>query len=85
MVTRINKDLANDFGNLAQRVLSMISKNFEGVVPYPHKNAECNFKSFETLSLSQNLLSKVSPLIHILTTFTKTKKKFLIRWEKIKG
>ncbi|MBR72501.1 MAG: methionine--tRNA ligase [Rhodospirillaceae bacterium] len=64
MVTRINKDLANDFGNLAQRVLSMISKNFEGVIPYPQKNAECNFKSFETLSLSQNLLSKVSPLIH---------------------
>tara|TARA_A100001037_G_scaffold306871_2_gene358019 strand:+ start:61573 stop:62247 length:675 start_codon:yes stop_codon:yes gene_type:complete len=29
--------------------------------------------------------NKVSPLIHILTTFTKTKKKFLIRWEKIKG
>ncbi|MEE1556501.1 MAG: methionine--tRNA ligase, partial [Alphaproteobacteria bacterium] len=35
MVNRMNSDLANDFGNLAQRVLSMINKNCEGVVPTP--------------------------------------------------
>ena len=33
MVARINGDLANDFGNLAQRVLSMIAKNCAGRVP----------------------------------------------------
>jgi methionyl-tRNA synthetase len=35
MVGRINSDLANDFGNLAQRVLSMIAKNCGGAVPRP--------------------------------------------------
>ena len=33
MVHRMNSDLANDFGNLAQRVLSMIAKNCDGAVP----------------------------------------------------
>ncbi len=35
MVRRINGELANDYGNLAQRVLSMIAKNCEGKVPAP--------------------------------------------------
>ena len=35
MVDRINGDLANDLGNLAQRVLSMIAKNCGGKVPAP--------------------------------------------------
>jgi methionyl-tRNA synthetase len=35
MVGRMNYDLANQFGNLAQRVLSMIAKNCEGQVPQP--------------------------------------------------
>ncbi|HUC68958.1 MAG TPA: methionine--tRNA ligase [Stellaceae bacterium] len=34
-VNRINADLANDFGNLAQRVLSMINRNCEAQVPQP--------------------------------------------------
>ncbi len=33
IVSRINADLANDLGNLAQRSLSMINKNCGGVVP----------------------------------------------------
>ncbi len=33
MVRRMNSDLANDIGNLAQRSLSMIAKNCEGKVP----------------------------------------------------
>lgn len=33
MINRMNSDLANDFGNLAQRVLSMIAKNCDGKVP----------------------------------------------------
>jgi methionyl-tRNA synthetase len=35
IVNRINSDLANDLGNLAQRILSMISKNCDGQVPSP--------------------------------------------------
>lgn len=35
MVNRINSDLANDLGNLGQRVLSMIAKNCDGKVPTP--------------------------------------------------
>ena len=35
IVTRINADLANDLGNLAQRSLSMIAKNCEGRLPEP--------------------------------------------------
>lgn len=33
IVNRVNADLANDLGNLAQRSLSMIAKNCEGKVP----------------------------------------------------
>ena len=35
IATRINADLANGLGNLAQRSLSMIAKGFGGVVPQP--------------------------------------------------
>jgi len=35
IVNRINADLANDLGNLAQRSLSMIAKAFGGVLPEP--------------------------------------------------
>ncbi|MDA0305564.1 MAG: methionine--tRNA ligase [Proteobacteria bacterium] len=35
IVTRMNSELANDYGNLAQRVLSMINKNCDDKVPEP--------------------------------------------------
>ena len=35
MIHRTNGDLANDLGNLAQRVLSMIFKNCDGALPQP--------------------------------------------------
>ena len=35
IVNRINADLANDLGNLAQRSLSMIDKNCDGKIPEP--------------------------------------------------
>jgi methionyl-tRNA synthetase len=37
IVARINADLANDLGNLAQRSLSMIAKQCGGVLPKPGK------------------------------------------------
>ena len=35
LLRRVNTDLANDFGNLAQRVLSMVARNCEARVPDP--------------------------------------------------
>src|SRR5713226_5233708 len=35
IVARINADLANDLGNLAQRSLSMIAKQYDGLLPEP--------------------------------------------------
>ena len=40
IVTRTNADLANNFGNLAQRSLSMIAKNCEGKIPHPGNATE---------------------------------------------
>jgi methionyl-tRNA synthetase len=42
IVNRINADLANDLGNLAQRSLSMIAKNCEGRVPSPGAFSEAD-------------------------------------------
>lgn len=42
IVQRINADLANDLGNLAQRSLSMIAKNCNGVVPAPGEFTEAD-------------------------------------------
>ena len=40
IVTRVNAELANSFGNLAQRTLSFIAKNLDGVLPEPGKAAD---------------------------------------------
>ena len=42
IVQRINADLANDLGNLAQRALSMIAKNCGGMVPAPGEFTEAD-------------------------------------------
>ncbi|UVI38882.1 methionine--tRNA ligase [Qipengyuania spongiae] len=48
IVNRCNSELANSFGNLAQRTLSMISKNMDGVI-----------ESFETQDADKALLFQV--------------------------
>jgi methionyl-tRNA synthetase len=40
LVTRYNSDLANDYGNLASRLLSMIERYFAGQIPYPSPGAD---------------------------------------------
>jgi methionyl-tRNA synthetase len=55
IVGRINADLANDLGNLAQRSLSMIAKNCEGRVPAPGALSEADRAM---LALADGLLAK---------------------------
>jgi methionyl-tRNA synthetase len=42
IVGRINADLANDLGNLAQRSLSMIARNCAGIIPHPGPLSEAD-------------------------------------------
>ncbi|MBA5776764.1 methionine--tRNA ligase [Stappia sp. F7233] len=42
IVNRVNADLANDLGNLAQRSLSMIAKNCDGSLPVPGALSEAD-------------------------------------------
>ncbi len=56
IVNRMNADLANDLGNLAQRSLSMIGKNCEGRVPAP---AAFTAADREILDAADGLLAEV--------------------------
>jgi methionyl-tRNA synthetase len=59
IINRINSDLANDLGNLAQRVLSMISRNCGATVPERGEFDESEIASIVALSNAHNLLEKV--------------------------
>jgi methionyl-tRNA synthetase len=56
IISRINTDLANELGNLAQRSLSMVDKNLEGIVPQPGEFAG---DDRELLTIADGLLEKV--------------------------
>jgi methionyl-tRNA synthetase len=60
MVQRINSDLANGLGNLAQRVLSMINKNCAGQVPQPGAFTDAD-KTL--LASAHGLVAKLRPLM----------------------
>src|SRR4029077_12650394 len=60
IVQRINADLANDLGNLAQRSLSMIAKNCGGTVPAPGELTEAD-KTI--LAAADGLLARVTQAI----------------------
>ena len=60
IVQRINADLANDLGNLAQRSLSMIAKNCGGTVPAPGEFTEAD-KTI--LAAADGLLARVTQAI----------------------
>src|SRR3972149_5320616 len=40
LVTRYNSDLANDYGNLVSRLLTMVARYFKGEIPYPSSGAD---------------------------------------------
>ncbi len=56
IISRINTDLANELGNLAQRSLSMVAKNLDGVVPQPGALAA---EDTTLLDQADTLLNKV--------------------------
>jgi methionyl-tRNA synthetase len=56
IIARINADLANELGNLAQRSLSMVNKNLDGVVPAP---GEFTAEDAELLAIADALLDRV--------------------------
>jgi methionyl-tRNA synthetase len=61
MVGRINGDLANDFGNLAQRVLSMIGRYCDGRIPAPKSLEEHDISLLEAASIP--LLDRMRALL----------------------
>jgi methionyl-tRNA synthetase len=63
MVRRMNHDLANDFGNLAQRVLSMIARNCDGRVPAP---GPLSPEDEALLEAARKLLPRLRPLVGTL-------------------
>jgi methionyl-tRNA synthetase len=56
MINRMNRDLANDYGNLVQRVLSLIQRNCEGRLAAPDALADADR---ELLAASAGLLEQV--------------------------
>jgi methionyl-tRNA synthetase len=56
IITRINADLANELGNLAQRSLSMVAKNLDGIVPEPGEPTPADT---ELLATADALLKRV--------------------------
>lgn len=56
IIGRINADLANELGNLAQRSLSMVNKNLGGIVPEP---GEFTAADLELLKQADALLEQV--------------------------
>ena len=56
IINRINTDLANELGNLAQRSLSMVAKNLGGVLPEP---GELTDADTELLTTADGLLERV--------------------------
>ena len=57
MVHRINSDLANDLGNLFSRVLSMVVKYFDGLIPAPSSLQDIDRRLQE---VSETVLTQLS-------------------------
>ena len=60
MVNRMNSELANDYGNLVQRTLSMVNKNCGGAVPAP---GAFNDEDLALLQPARGLADQLRPMM----------------------
>ena len=58
LVTRYNSDLANDLGNLASRVLTMITRYFNQEVPYPSAQAQRGAQDLRILEIAEQAAAR---------------------------
>ncbi|MCH7978288.1 MAG: methionine--tRNA ligase [Acidobacteria bacterium] len=58
LLGRYNADLANDLGNLVSRTLKMISRYFNGTIPYPSALAQRSEQDRKILELGEKTISR---------------------------
>lgn len=63
MVDRYNSDLANDFGNLASRVLSMVGRYFDGVLPESPAESELTASEKELRDTHERALAEMEAAV----------------------
>ena len=71
IISRVNSELSNDFGNLVQRVLSMINKNCDAQVP---QHNELTKEDTDFLNRIDNLLPSVRESIEVQAFHTALEK-----------
>ncbi|AGF74526.1 methionyl-tRNA synthetase [Bartonella australis AUST/NH1] len=73
-LNRINADLANDLGNLAQRSLSMIAKNCDAKIPVPAallaQDEQLLEQSLQALEIARQVMSHQAPHLALSAIFS---------------
>lgn len=57
LLTRYNSDLANDYGNLVSRTLSMVERYFKGELPYPSAVAARSPQDHEVAAVAEKTIT----------------------------
>ena len=76
MVDRYNSDLANDFGNLVNRVTSMLGRYLDGVVPEPPNDDEMTDADRDLMHAQHNAFTHMVRSVELLTPTQASKAAF---------